>query len=190
MAGCPDDVCLKGQTRTYVTDIEAGNDSHNVRESAYTKWRSGSNAATHLLLANLIREKYGFFFGATCSSSMTYKFFEFLKEQGYRIKILHVSANDKVRWGSIQERDKTFVQTTEEDVCEKGLMVPQRINDTFLKFSDEIEFYYRDGVSQGATLAAQWIKNEDTSKSAGTLRIIDPEAYEGVKAVHNTAEKA
>ena len=69
---------------------------------------------------------------------MTYKFFEFLKEQGYRIRIIHVSASDDVRWGSIQERDQSFVQTTEEDVRMKGLMVPQRITDTFLTHADEI----------------------------------------------------
>lgn len=184
---CPDDVCLKGQIRTYGADIEASKGSFEAREAAYTKWRPASNAATHILLANLIKDKYAFYFGTTCSSPMTYKFFEFLKEQGYRIKVVHVSASDDVRWGSIQERDKSFVQTTEEDVREKGLMVPQRINDTFLKCADEIEFYYRGEVSQDAVLAARWLKNDDTSKSAGTLKVINPEAYEGVKAVHNTA---
>ena len=98
-----------------------------------------------------------------------------------------MSASDEVRWGSIQERDKTFVQTTEEDIRKKGLMVPERINDTFLKYADEIEFYYRGEVSQDAVLAARWLKNENASTSLGTLKVVNSEAYEGVKAVHNTA---
>ena len=182
---CPDDVCLKGQKRTYVADIEKGNGSHEVRENAYTKWRPGSNAASHLLVANLIKRKYGFYFGTTCSSEKTGKFFEFLKSQGYGIKVLHVSSPDKVRWDSIRERDKTFVQTTEEDVVKKGEMVPQRINDTFLEYADEIEFYYRREVSENATLGARWQRNIDSTESFGTLEVIDPDAYEGVKAIHN-----
>ncbi|MEM1282744.1 MAG: zeta toxin family protein [Chlamydiota bacterium] len=182
---CPDDVCLKGQTRTYGADIEASNGSFKAREEAYTKWRPASNAATHLLLANLIKDKFAFYFGTTCSSPMTFKFFEFLKEQGYRIKVVHVSASDEVRWGSIQERDKSFVQTNEEDICEKGKMVPQRINDTFLKFADEIEFYYRPTVTSDAIHAATWIKDEVVPN--GKLTVLNKEAYEGVKAVHNTA---
>jgi hypothetical protein len=183
---CPDDVCLKSQTRTYVADIEASDGSFKAREAAYTKWRPASNAATHLLLANLIKEKFAFYFGTTCSSPMTFKFLEFLKDQGYRIKIVHVSAPDDVRWGSIQERDKTFVQTTEEDVREKGKMVPERINDTFLKCADEIEFYYRPAVASDAILAATWVKATDDSSTA-KLIVLNKEAYEGVKTIHNAA---
>ncbi len=101
--------------------------------------------------------------------------------------MIHVSAPDDVRWGSIQERDKTFVQTTEQDVKEKGLLLPQRINDTFLKYADQIEFYYRDDVKQDAVLAARWLRNEDVSEFAGTLQILEPKQYEQIKSVHNAA---
>lgn len=181
---CPDDVCLKGQTRTYVTDLTNTDESKEARQNAYNKWRPGSNAATHLILGNLIREKHSFYFGSTSSGPATGKFFEFLKTQGYTIRVIHVSAPDDVRWASIQERDKTFVQTTEQDVHEKGLLLPQRINDTFLKYADEIAFYYRDAVNQDAVLAARWVKNEDVT---GTLHIIQPEQYEKIKTVHNAA---
>jgi len=158
-----------------------------ARQNAYNKWRPGSNAATHLILGNLIREKCAFYFGSTSSGPATGKFFEFLKTQGYTIMVIHVSAPDDVRWGSIQERDKTFVQTTEQDVKEKGLLLPQRINDTFLKYADEIEFYYRGDVKQDAVLAARWLKNEDVSEFAGTLQILEPKQYEQIKSVHNAA---
>ncbi len=184
---CPDDVCLKNQKRTYVADIEDSDQSTPARQSAYNKWRPGSNAATHLILGNLIREKYAFYFGSTSSGPATNKFFEFLKDQGYTIRLIHISAPDEVRWGSIQERDKNFVQTTEQDIREKGLLLPQRINDTYLKYADEIEFYYRDEVKCDAVLAARWLRNQDPSELAGTLQILDQKQYDQVKSVHNAA---
>lgn len=185
---CPDDVCLQNQTRTYKTELEKDESSKEARQNAYNKWRPGSNAATHLILGNLIREKYAFYFGSTSSGPATGKFFEFLKAQGYRIRLIHVSAPDEVRWGSIQERDKTFIQTTEQDVKEKGLLLPQRISDTFLKYADEIEFYYRDGVKQDAILAAKWLRNE-SNEHLGTLQIMASDQYERIKAIHNEAAK-
>ncbi len=186
---CPDDVCLKNQTRTYKAEIESSDSSKLVRQNAYNKWRPGSNAATHLILGNLIREKCAFYFGTTSSGPATGNFFEFLKAQGYLIRLIYVSAPDDVRWGSIQERDKTFVQTTEQDVIEKGLLLPQRINDTFLKHADEIEFYYRDGVKQDAIIAAKWLRNEKNQETLGTLQIIAPDQYERIKTIHNEAAK-
>lgn len=186
---CPDDVCLQSQTRTYKADLEKSNNSTEARQNAYNKWRPGSNAATHLILGNLIRNNYAFYFGSTSSGPATGKFFEFLKAQGYHIKLIHVSAPDEVRWGSIQERDKTFVKTTEQDVREKGLLLPQRINDTFLKYANEIEFYYRDGAKQDAVLAAKWLRNEENKEYLGTLQIIAPGQYERIKTIHNEAAK-
>lgn len=187
---CPDDVCLKSQNRTYKADLEKSDDSMGARQGAYNKWRPGSNAAAHLILGNLIREKFAFYFGTTSTGPATCKFFEFLKAQGYRIRLIHVSAPDKIRWSSIQERDKIFVQTTEQDVREKGLLLPQRINDTFLKYADEIEFYYRDGVKEDAVLAARWLRNEGNQKYLGTLQIVAAERYERIKIIHNEAAKA
>jgi len=184
---CPDDVCLQNQTRTYKAELESGTGSKEERLAAYNKWRPGSNAATHLILGNLIREKYAFYFGTTSSGPATGKFFEFLKKQGYRIRLIHVTAPDDVRWGSIRERDKTFVQTTEQDVREKGLLLPQRIKDTFLAYADEIEFYYRGDVKEDAQLAAKWIRNDSSSEALGTLQIISIPQYEQIKTIHNAA---
>ena len=186
---CPDDVCLQNQTRTYKVDIASGDESKEMRQTAYNKWRPGSNAATHLILANLIREQYAFYFGTTSSGPATGKFFEFLKKQGYQIRLIHVTASDDVRWASIKERDKTFVQTTEHDVREKGLLLPQRIIDTFLAYADEIEFYYRDGVEKDAKIAAKWIRNKDSSETLGTLQVVSLPGYNQIKAIHNTAIK-
>lgn len=177
---CPDDICLKSQTRTYKTDIAHEDGSKEMRLALYNKWRPGSNAATHLILANLIRERYAFYYGTTSTAPTTNKFLDFLKKQGYHIRLLHVTAPDTVCWESIVERDKTFVQTTEKDVCEKGLLFPQRIMDTYLAYADTIEFYYRDAVKQDARLAAIWTRNN-------AVKVLSPEDYEQIKAIHNAA---
>jgi predicted ABC-type ATPase len=179
----PDTVCLKNQTRTYLADINASDRSFETRTLAYTKWRPASNAASHLVLANLIKEKYAFYFGTTASNPSACKFFELLKNQGYLIKLIHVSAEDDVRIDSIKEREKNFVQVTLQGARDKGVLLPQRINDTFLKYTDHITFYHRDGVNEEAKLAAYWIKNP---KKERLLTIEDLEAYERIKAIHNT----
>jgi predicted ABC-type ATPase len=195
---CPDDVCLKGLMRTYQKEIAErvdqclmdGGERKKCRQEAYNKWRPGSNAATHLILAHLIRQRYGFYFGTTSSAPTTAKFLEFLKTQGYTIRLLHLTSLDQVRWESIQERDKIFVQTTEEDIREKGKLVPQRIMDTYLKFADEIEFFYRREVKEDAVLAATWKRNSNPAEGLGTLTIVDRERYEAIKKIHNAACEA
>lgn len=185
----PDDVCLKSQTRTYLAEIQSGDNTLTARTQAYTKWRPGSNAATHLILGNLIRKNLGFYFGTTSTGPATGKSFAFLKQQGYRIRLLHISAPDDVRWESIKERDKSFVQTTEADVREKGLLLPQRIADAYLKYADEIEFYYRDEVKKDALIAAKWLRSQEEGSPAGSLEIIDLNLYEKIKSLHNEAVK-
>lgn len=181
---CPDDVCLKKQKRTYVADLK---DVHPMTfealHTAYTKWRPGSNAASHLILGNLIRDQFSFYFGVTSTSPFTWIFCDFLKQQNYQLKFLHISAPDNVRWGSIKERDKEFVQTTEEDTIEKGKLLPQRIMDTYLKFADEIEFYYRDEVKENAIFAARWTKEGDGV--FGGLEIVNLNAYNKIKELHD-----
>lgn len=185
---CPDDVCLEKLTRTYKAELEGSDNSTAARQNAYNKWRPGANAATHLIVANLIREKYGFYFGSTSSHPETWRFFEFLDDQGYYIRLIHVSAHDVVRWSSIQERDKTDLHTTEQDVREKGLLVPQRINDTFLKYADCIDFYYRE-ENHDTVLAATWWRNYG-KKGLRTLEIVARDQYERIKAIHNEVAKA
>ena len=175
----PDDVCLK-QFRDYQDDIKKDG-SPEGRVAAYTKWRPASNAAANLIMGHLILEGRSLAFGSTSSSPVTGKLFGHLKDQKYQLTLIHVTASDDVRWGSIKERDKTFVQTTEQDVRDKGKMVPERIVDTYLKFADTIRFYYRDGVKEDAQLAATW------SRSGKTVRIENPSAYEKIKAIHDSS---
>lgn len=174
---CPDDTCIKN-LKIYKDVMASTGDGIQ----AYTKARAGSNFAVHIEIANFIREGSAFAFGTTSSSPQTGKFFEFVKKNAYPIRLLHVSAPDDVRWESIKERDKTFIQTTEEDVRKKGVDVPQRINDTYFKYADQIEFYYRAGVKEDAKLAATWHRGE-----TAPLKIVDSDLFEKIKTVHNKA---
>lgn len=186
----PDSVCLKQMDQTYqrelclalegITDPE---DIKIIRKNCYDKWRAASNLATHVILANLIKERYNFYFGTTSSSPHTGTFLDFLKQNEYNIRILYVSATDSVRWESIQERDKSFVQTTEEDIIQKGLEVPKRIHDTFFKYVDLMEFFYRPSAHENATLAGTW------DRSKNSFVVSDEEALAGVTAVQDQVAK-
>ena len=176
---CPDDVCLKQQTRTYKADMESGGDL----VAGYHKWRPASNAITHWALGKIVQDKYAFYFGTTSTGAKTGSFFEFLKQQGYEIELLHVSAPDDVRWDSIRERDKEFVQTTEKDVEEKGKLLFERIQDTYLAYADTIKFYYRDEVDGDARLAACWTREE--GGAIGNLAVYRDADYQQIKNIHN-----
>jgi predicted ABC-type ATPase len=171
----PDDVCLKQMRRTYLADIAAG----MSMKDAYNKWRPASNAANHLILANLIRLKYSFGFGTTASSPFTYKFFEFIQSKGYTFKLLHFSAPDDVRIESIHERDKEFIQTTDADIASKSPMFHARINDYF-KYASEIVFYYRSQASQEAQCAAIWTSSDKS------IHVASQDLYMKVKALHDS----
>ncbi len=191
----PDDVSLKKMKTTYQAELrdktaalngkivdpeERISAERRLRQELYDKWRPASNGIHHILAAHVIRSKSDFYFGSCLSSPASAFFLRFLKEQGYRIKLLHLMAPDSVRWGSVKERDKVFVQTTEQDIVEKGFLVPQRILDTYLKFADEIEFYYRGDVKESAVLAAVW-----TRERQPRLTVLHREAYESIKKIHN-----
>ncbi len=196
----PDDVCLNGgMPSTYGKELATSLDQLSktafatlekrqeaekaLRQELYTKWRPASNAAHHTIAGHSIKNRYDIFFGTTASSPHTAGFFQFLKDRGYEITVLHVNAPDDVRWESVQERDKTFVQTTKEDIIEKGHLVPQRIQDTYLKFADEIQFYYRSGVKEAAVLAATWIPGTTSGKPS--LRTHDDQCYRKIKKMHD-----
>jgi hypothetical protein len=175
---CPDDVCLKRMFNTYQSELANGS-----QKDMYRKWREGSNAANQIILGNLIFEKYAFYQGSTSTSPLTWKSFQHLKSQGYQIKLLHVTATDEMRAASLAQRDQVFVQCTDEDFVQKGKMLPERINDTFLRYADKIKFYYRPSADADAELAAIWRNNEGQK----TLEIVDTSHYQRIKTLHDAS---
>jgi adenylate kinase family enzyme len=187
---CSSDVCLKNQTRTYKNELENSNKSLVSRQNIFNKWNTGSKAATHLILGNLIRKNVSFYFGTTSTSPMSRKFFQFLKKNGYKIQLIYVATPTETRWESVHERNKTFAQTTAKDVTKRGELLPQRLNDTFLSYADEITFYYRNKVHDHANLAALWTRNPTDSTKLGTLQIFSPYRYNKIKNIHNETIQA
>jgi predicted ABC-type ATPase len=175
---CPDDVCLKEMEKTYRAMVEKDPSPEGMK-AAYNKWRAASNYAHHIVTANLIRLNQSFFFGTTASGDKTYLFLDFLKKNGYSIRILYVSAPDQVRFDSIEKRDKVFIQTTDQDVLNKQLMVHERVQDTFVKYADRIDFYFRTAVDEAPKLAATWIKNDDKP------HIVNPAVYSEMTKLHD-----
>ncbi len=150
--------------------------------AAYTKLRSISNAATIISLAHTIKAGLPFCYGTTASSPFVKHFFTHLKTQGYQIVLEHVTAPDQVRVGSIHTRDQTFVQTTDEDICEKAILTAERIVD-FMTYADVIHFHNRTAPDQPAVLAATWTRFERSGK--GTLEIHDEGAYNLIIQTHD-----
>ncbi|MBA3720804.1 MAG: hypothetical protein H0W88_00195 [Parachlamydiaceae bacterium] len=191
---CFDDVAIKALTQTYIQDIiydeeiqpplrttESEERLKEKRLKAYNTWRPASHYTTQIILANLIKHNYPFALGSTSSSPQTWIFFDFLKKRGYSIHLIHVAAPDWVRWESIKLRDTIFVQTTHKDIVQKGELVPQRINDTFLKYASRIDFYYHDQPTKNAVLGAVWTRNDENV----SLTIINTKAYEALKNDHD-----
>jgi len=177
---CPDDVCLREMEKTY-QEMVAKDSSPEGRKAAYNKWRAASNYAHHIITANLIRQNQSFFFGTTASGDKTFLFLDFLKKNGYTVRILYVSAPDQIRFDSIAARDKVFIQTTDQDVLNKQLMVHERVQDTFVKYADRIDFYFRAAVNEAPKLAAVWIKNDGKAH----LDVINPAVYAEMTALHD-----
>ncbi len=188
---CPDDVALKQMARTYQKSVsEKSYSSQSEKESllldCYNKWRPGSNAATHIILANLIKNNYAIYFGTTSTSPHSLSLYEGLAKRGYTIQVLHLTAPVEVRQAAVAERNKNFVQTNGQDLIEKGNLLIQRIMDTYLAFAKTISFYYRENSMDHAFLAAVWVRGLPLAK----LNIINKRMYDQVKGLHNeTCEK-
>lgn len=188
----PDDICLKSMKRTYLKDLKDtlisiqrqnffSEEEENLTELAakqvlYNHWRPGSNAANHLILANLIRQGLPFYFGTTSTSPTVANLFKLLKEENYHIRLLHITASDDTRWQSILKENRTFLHTTAEDIRNKGKFFYQRLQ-TYFEWADTIEFYYRSESDQDAVLAAIWTKTD--------LTIINQTAYNAIQNIHN-----
>lgn len=173
----PDAVFLKKMMKhTYQADLEqalkAGGDEKTIRQEMYDKWRPASNFLTHIWMAYFIGEGSSFYFGTTASSPQMADTFQYYRDSGRKIKLIHVSAPDDVRWESIKLRDKEFVQTTEQDIREKGDMVPKNIERVYLK-ANEIDFYWRAKADGNAIHAATWIQN-------GNLTVHDETDYQAI----------
>lgn len=178
----PDARVLRYMEHTWAQDIKATHNTIDSRKNAYTKWRPASNAIAQILQAYILKHKVDFYFGTTSSSDKAKYLYKYLKDLGYYIKVLHVTAPDEVRIASIHKRDKEFVQTSDQDIVNKAIDLAKRINDTFCAYANEIIFYYRDQVEEKAKPVAIWKR---ISYGKETFQILDQDGFEAVKQIHN-----
>lgn len=179
--------CLNKLTG-YNHDIDQ-DPTHAGRVKALNKWQSAAYVAAQLILAHLIKENYGFYFGSSSAHPETTAFFEYLKKQGYKIRVIHLVAADEVREASIREKNQFMVATTQLENAVEASDILHRVHDTFMKFADTIEFYHRE-LGRNAVLAAKWMRNEPHAVKKGTLEIIDTHHYACIRNIHNTAVHA
>lgn len=178
----PDAVCLKNQKETYLKDVNPGQ-SKEERKVAYDKWRPLSNFITNVALAHLIKSGASFYYGTTASSPFTKNFMGFLEKQGYKdITVVSVTASNETRVKAVHLRDKNFVQTTDDDIRNKGDLFAQRTEDTFPKLSSKTLLYFRKEPDEEAVLAATWERKEE---GKGELSIHDRGLYDEIAKVHD-----
>lgn len=188
---CPDEVLLKNQKRTYQREMAAVDSTDtDASQELFKKWKPASIYGREVILGRFIEQGVSFYNGTTATSPDTIAFLSFLKRKGYHIKLLHISTQDCVRRLSVDERNKDFVHASKKEMNEKALLFPQRIMDCYLKFADEIEFYYRSGPRKDAVHAATWHRNPHQPSVGdmhidGDMHIKDVEAYNSVKRLHN-----
>jgi hypothetical protein len=165
-------VCLNQEditdtmTRTYVQELTK--EGASKKEAIAMKWRLGAEGAMHVIFANLIRDGFCFYFGHTSTSATTPMLFRFLKEKGRYVKVIHITEKYSLRPESLV----------------------LRMDDTFLKYADELEFRWFDGVEKNGKHVATWIKNPLGSDQLGTLRITDIFDYNEIKKAHNAAAES
>lgn len=174
----PDAVCMKQMENTYLADKQK---EEMTLAELYTKWRNASNFIFHYLLGNLVRLKQSFYMGTTAAAKETPLFFDLLKP-AYKIRLIHVIAPVEVCKDSIAIRDKTFFQTTKEDIENKPIAVAERIVD-YMKYADVIDFYYRDAAEAPALLVARY--TADAADPRLRLVKLNQKGYDAMKKVHN-----
>lgn len=166
-----------------------------VQRRAYDIARPASNIFTNDNINWAIENGINLAHGTTMTSPFAGSLLKSIKDNGYRVKLMLVGAEDDMRAEGQQYRAKEqgFYQSTPEDVRDKGLLFPQRMEDYF-QHADELDIYWRDGVTEDATLAAVFkdgridIKDMDayqrfTNKyDEDCLKLARPE--EGRKAIH------
>jgi len=115
--------------------------------AAYTKWRDASNYIANFMLVKAVYENLNVIHGTTASSDRIISVYNYLKQQGYKIKIDLFFANESDRVQSINYREQTSgrVQVTTEDMKGKVAPVFLRMNDCYFKYADQITMFYQFG---------------------------------------------
>jgi len=173
----PDPRALKFMANTYLQSltyyhISQSSSYPDILESAYQKWRAASNYIACKIINDAFAQNYNIAHGTTSTAKQVEDMYKRLKEKNYKIILLLCGSTDQNRINSIQNRAKTqgFVQSTPEDVINKGKLFPQRFP-VYFTYADEIEIYWTEDFTKGNIKAATFSPDKGIS-------IVNKEAYD------------
>jgi predicted ABC-type ATPase len=161
--------------------IASAKNYQDAQIKAYDVCRPASNIISLEIMNDAIENGYSVAHGTTLTSPHIAGLLQSLKNQGYEVHLLVCMASDETRASAANHRctAQGYYQSTPEDVREKGILLPQRMQ-TYFEYADELGFFWRKGANENATLAAQ-IKGQK-------FEIVDHEAYQALVNYHDTSK--
>lgn len=142
-----------------------------AQQRAYDVARPASNFLTLEIFNVAAQSKCNIAHGTTMTSPHAAGLLQSLRNNGYEIDLLLCNAEDEMRADAQQYRASVqgHYQSTPEDVINKGIEFPKRMEDYFT-LADNLSVFWRDGVTEDAVKAAVY--------SQGRMEVLDQEAYE------------
>jgi hypothetical protein len=183
----PDQRALRFMINTYLQNTNCYAISKNASylqllEDAYSKWQGASNYIANSILNEAYSKDLAIAHGITSTSKQMGSFYEKLKKRGYKIILLLCVSPEKNRLEAAvhREKEQCFIQSTREDLIQKGQMFFENFP-IYFKYADEIKFFWIEDFSQG------WIEVGSYSKSAGFKK--QDEDFEKIKNAYETFRK-
>ena len=150
----PDQRALKFMGNTFYDQslnnfkISQSKDYPSAQKAAYDYWRAGSNYIANALLNEAVAGGYDIAHGTTLTGPHSGALLKKLKDAGYQIVLVLCGAEDELRMDSVRHRNEVqgFYQTDPEDVKEKALLFPQRLEDYFAH-ADELWIHWSEQLN-------------------------------------------
>lgn len=184
----PDQRGLKYMINTYLSDLSNYHISQNpslqvLLKGAYGKWRGASNFIANSILNDAFSKSLSIAHGSTSTAPTMDSFYRSLKDKDYEITLLLCVSPDSNRIKAAKHRADTqsFVQSTEEDVIQKGKLFFERFP-VYFKWADKIEFFWVDNFTTAPKKAAIYRRGKG-------LRILNPQDFARIKAIYQDAQR-
>lgn len=135
---------------------------HNA---CYNHWREASIWISELVFLLAVAHKFDICHDTTHTSKFSFYTFDVLKEYGYNIEVLMMTASDDARRAAKGARE--IMQVTDEDFKSKVLSGEQ-VN-MFMKYADKISLFYNDEKFVEADSQKSWRVLAEYDKSTGGI---------------------
>ena len=146
---------------------------------AYDVCRPASNILTLEIMNEAVDKGYSLVHGTTMTGAHVGSLMANLSEKGYEIDLIICMASDETRAQAAAHRSNVqgYYQSTPEDVREKGILLPQRM-ETYFLYADNLSFFWREDSTSNAVLVAKSMKGSN-------LEIIDEIGWSMLSSKHN-----